>query len=89
MVFKNSINFSKNAVVINLDQVQLEEIIEEKLLYFLIQNPIGTNILKSFYSPAEKALIEFSLEKHKGNQFKTAKILGINRNTLKKKDYDL
>ena len=85
MIFKNSINFSKNAIIINLDQVQLEEIVEEKLLYFLNKNSMGTNILKNFYSPAEKALIEFSLEKHKGNQFKTAKILGINRNTLKKK----
>ena len=35
MTFKNFYQFSsKNAVVINLDQVQLEEIVEEKLLLF-------------------------------------------------------
>lgn len=85
MAFNNSINSSKNAVVINLDQVQLEEIVEEKLLHFLSHSPPGIGILKSFYAPAEQALIEFSLEKFKGNQFRTAKFLGINRNTLKKK----
>ncbi|MCB0357013.1 MAG: site-specific DNA inversion stimulation factor [Bdellovibrionales bacterium] len=33
----------------------------------------------------EKPLIELSLKAWKGNQVKTAKMLGINRNTLKKK----
>ena len=41
--------------------------------------------MKNFYEPVEQALIEFSLVRQKGNQLKTAKILGINRNTLKKK----
>ena len=36
-------------------------------------------------SETEKAAIEVSLEKTKGNQIKAAKILGINRNTLKSK----
>ncbi len=79
------ISSSKNAVVINLDQVQLEEIVEEKLNYFLNHSPLSTDILKTFYNPVEQALIEFSLEKYRGNQLKTARILGINRNTLKKK----
>lgn len=85
MPFNNFISSSKNAVVINLDQVQLEDIVEEKLIYFLNHNPAGIGILKNFYAPAEQALVEFSLEKFKGNQFRTAKFLGINRNTLKKK----
>ena len=85
MNWNYSIHCSKNALVIHLDQVQMEEIVERKLLYFLDQRPLGRNILKNFYEPVEQALIEFSLEKMKGNQLKTAKVLGINRNTLKKK----
>ena len=85
MAFNYSINCSKNALVINLDQVQVEEIVEEKLSYYLQQGNSGTNLLKLFYEPAEQALIELSLEKMRGNQLKTAKVLGINRNTLKKK----
>ena len=85
MALHHSINSSKNALVINLDQVQIEEIVEEKLIYFLGKRPLGTNILKSFYEPAEQALIEISLERLRGNQLKTARVLGINRNTLKKK----
>ena len=91
MPLQHSISSSKNALVINLDQVQVEEIVEEKLGYFLGKRPLGKNVLKSFYEPAEQALIETSLERLRGNQLKTAKVLGINRNTLKKKimSYDL
>jgi len=85
MALQYSISSSKNALVINLDQVQVEEIVEEKLIYFLGKRPLGKSILKSFYEPAEQALVEISLEKLRGNQLKTAKVLGINRNTLKKK----
>jgi len=85
MSFNYSINVSKNALVINLDQVKMEEIVEEKLRYVLNKRPLGKSILKDFYEPSERAFIEFCLEKMKGNQFKTAKLLGINRNTLKKK----
>ena len=85
MNLNRSIHCSKNTLVIHLDQVQMEDMVERKLLYFLDQRPLGRNILKNFYGPVEQALIEFSLEKMKGNQLKTAKVLGINRNTLKKK----
>ena len=80
-----SINCSENAVVINLDQAHIEQIVEERLNKFLKKKPQGKSILKNFYEPVERALIEFSLIRQKGNQLKTAKILGINRNTLKKK----
>ena len=57
---------------------------EKKLLYFLKQpSCLKTNLLKQFYEPAEQALIELCLKKQKGNRLKTAKLLGINRNTLK------
>ena len=79
------INFSNNALLIQLEDVQLEDIVEKKLLYFLKQRPLGRQILKTFSEPAEKAMIELFLEKKCGNQLKTAQALGINRNTLKKK----
>lgn len=36
-------------------------------------------------SQVEKPLIEFVLDKYDNNQTKTAEVLGINRNTLRKK----
>ena len=92
MLSNPSINSSENALVINLEQVRLEEIVEKKLLYFLnLSQPLGKDIFRIFYSVAEQALIELGLEKCNGNQLKAAKLLGINRNTLKKKivAYDL
>ena len=37
----------------------------------------------------EKSLIEVSLRRLKGNQVRVAKLLGINRNTLRRKIQDL
>ena len=80
-----AINSSQNALLIQLEEVQLEDIIEKKLSYFLQKRPLGRQILKTFYEPVEQAVIELFLEKQCGNQLKTAQVLGINRNTLKKK----
>ena len=80
-----SINSSKNAILIHLADVQLEDIVEKKLSYCLQQKPLDQEILKKFFQPVEKAVIELYLEKNCRNQLKTAQILGINRNTLKKK----
>ena len=80
-----SINASNNALLIRLEKARLEDIAEKKLFYTLQQRPLGRQILKSFSEPIEKAVIEIFLEKHCGNQLKTALVLGINRNTLKKK----
>ena len=45
--------------------------------------PMG--LYDKMVSEAEKAAIEVALERTKGNQLKTSKILGINRNTLRSK----
>ena len=42
-------------------------------------------LIKRFCQPIEKIIIETVLEHFKGHQIKTAKALGINRNTLKNK----
>ncbi|MDE0091809.1 MAG: hypothetical protein OXN83_00820 [Oligoflexia bacterium] len=80
-----SFSSSRNALLIQLERVQLEDIIEKKLLYFLEQKSLKQRALRIFYEPVEQAIIELFLKKQGGNQFKTAKALGINRNTLKKK----
>lgn len=85
MVLSRSIQSSRNALVIDLNQARIEDIVEEKLRHYLSQKPLDWDILKNFYEPVEQALIEFTLGKKRGNQIKTAKVLGINRNTLKKK----
>ena len=69
--------------VIRLDSVKLKDIVKEKLLSTLEQAP--HSLLKSLYNPVEQATLEQALIYFKGNQLKTAKALGINRNTLKKK----
>lgn len=42
-------------------------------------------IYKSILAEVEKPLIEHTLERTRGNQLKAAKILGINRNTMRAK----
>ena len=45
------------------------------------------NLYDKFMYEIEKPLILKTLKYFKGNQIKTAKVLGINRNTLKIKNY--
>ena len=89
MTPSRSINSSKNALVINLKYVDLEEIVEKKLTWFLNRKTRNfkqkSNILNRFYHPVERAVIEFGLNRLGGNQLKTAIMLGLNRNTLIKK----
>ena len=43
------------------------------------------NYINQFYLRFEKPLIEHVLERTEGNQLKAAKILGMNRNTMRAK----
>jgi DNA-binding protein Fis len=49
----------------------------------------GFSLYDIIISDVEKAMISSVLRETKGNQFKASKILGINRNTLRKKIKDL
>jgi DNA-binding protein Fis len=67
--------------------MSLEEIVRAKLReYFQQTQDIDTKHLYSLIlERVERPLIELTLEHTSGNQLQAAAILGINRNTLRKK----
>ena len=62
--------------------------IEEILYHYLLENMNGNNDYKEYLSIYERPLIEAGLVKY-NSQLKLSNILGINRNTLRKKIYEL
>jgi two-component system nitrogen regulation response regulator GlnG len=74
-----------------LDQLSLEEIIRHKLEdYFRRTEGVDVDNLYSLViERIERPLIELTLKKTRGNQIRAAQILGINRNTLRKKITEL
>ena len=86
---ETNLNQSDHLFVANLQAVSLENLVKSKL-EVLFQQQHDTKVqLDGLYSivmeQVEKPLIELSLRAYRGNQVKTAKMLGINRNTIKKK----
>jgi two-component system nitrogen regulation response regulator GlnG len=75
----------------DIDQLSLEEIIRHKLEdYFRRTEGVEVDNLYSLViERIERPLIELTLRKTRGNQIRAAQILGINRNTLRKKIIDL
>ena len=73
------------------DNLSLEEIIRHKLEdYFQRTQGVDVDNLYSLVvERVERPLIELTLKKTRGNQIRAAQILGINRNTLRKKITDL
>ncbi len=75
--------------VANLKSVSLEKLVRSKLEVLFDEQKETSVELNGLYDvvleQVEKPLIELALKVHRGNQVKTAKMLGINRNTLKKK----
>ncbi len=70
-----------------MEEVGLEELVERRLQPFVAQlSVIGEdNLYEKILQMAERPLIRLLLEKTGYNQIQTAKILGINRNTLRSK----
>ncbi len=64
-------------------EAQLEQLVKEVDERFIRSH--NTKLYKLFIEVLEKSLIERVLERTDGNQLKAARILGINRNTLKSK----
>ncbi len=71
--------------------VSLEAFIEERLNRFIkkLNGAKGANFYNMIISEIEKPLISLALKETKGNQLKAANLLGINRNTLRKKISEL
>lgn len=69
----------------------LEGFIEERLNRFVkkINGAKGTNLYNMIITEIERPLISLALRETKGNQIKAANLLGINRNTLRKKIQEL
>jgi DNA-binding protein Fis len=61
--------------------------IEEILYHYLIKHLEGNDVYREYLGLYEKPLIKAGLEKY-GSQLKLADILGINRNTLRKKIHE-
>ncbi len=86
-------NRSDSGFISKMDSYSLEALVETKISRFLDQ--IGSfypeNLYALIISKVEKPLITQILKRTGGNQVHAARILGINRNTLRKKMklYDL
>jgi Fis family transcriptional regulator len=83
------LNSSDNLFVANLQSVSLEKLVKSKLEVLFQQQKDAQVDLNGLYTivleQVEKPLFELALRAYNGNQVKTAQMLGINRNTLKKK----
>ena len=75
----------------DLTELSLEEVIRRKLQPYFQQSSgvVPADLYTSIIEQVEKPLIELTLEYTSGNQLKAADVLGINRNTLRKKITDL
>jgi two-component system nitrogen regulation response regulator GlnG len=70
----------------------LQRVMERYLLHFFdLHGDIlpADGLYHCLMKEIEKPLIEISLKRLKGNQVQVAKLLGINRNTLRRKIQDL
>jgi Fis family transcriptional regulator len=80
---------SQNLFVANLQSVSLEKLVRSKLEVLFLQQSENQVDLNGLYDivleQVEKPLLELALKNCAGNQMRAAQLLGINRNTLKKK----
>jgi len=73
------------------DALSLEDYLEWKMGEFVkgMRNGSGRNLHPMLISAIERPLITRALQETKGNQIQAAELLGLNRNTLRKKIHDL
>jgi two-component system nitrogen regulation response regulator GlnG len=70
-----------------LEDLSLEDLVHAKLRSFLrrVQGYDVKNLYDDVIARVERPLLELVLEQADGNQLKAAEVLGLNRNTLRKK----
>lgn len=66
-------------------QNSFDAALKERVRLVMTDAREGANLYDAFVSELERPLLEGALEATRGNQIKAAAILGINRNTLRKK----
>jgi len=73
------------------EALSLENFLEWKMGDFVkgMRNGSGRNLHPMLIAAIERPLITRALQETKGNQIQAAELLGLNRNTLRKKIYDL
>lgn len=73
------------------DALSLEDYLEWKMGDFVkgMRNGSGRNLHPMLINAIERPLIAKALQETKGNQIQAAELLGLNRNTLRKKIHDL
>lgn len=78
---------SKDLLIDSEKSYSIKDFLEEKLRHYLkdMTNISNCNLYATVLSEAEKALISIVMKETNGNQVRTAKVLGINRNTLRSK----
>lgn len=71
----------------SVDNIALEDFIEQKLTQFLerVGNYDVSDLYDAIEIQMERPLLKLVMQHTQGNQIKTARILGINRNTLRTK----
>ena len=81
----------KTAGVSGKDALSLEDYLEWKMGDFVkgMRDGSGRNLHPMLISAIERPLITRALQETKGNQIQAAELLGLNRNTLRKKIKDL
>ena len=90
-IFQTMMNGSGRLLARSRQDVVLEEIIESKLGEFVkgMRNGSARNLHPMLISAVERPLIAHALKETNGNQIQAAHLLGMNRNTLRKKITEL
>ena len=81
----------KAAEATGKEALSLEDYLEWKMGEFVkgMKNGSGRNLHPMLINAIERPLITRALQETKGNQIQAAELLGLNRNTLRKKIHDL
>ena len=89
--FMQALARAKGAVTSGMAPLSLEDYVEWKMGDFVkgMHNGSGRNLHPMLISAIERPLIARALQETKGNQIQAAELLGLNRNTLRKKIHDL